>query len=105
VRDYIHVEDLADLHVASLNYLKKSQSSSIFNCGYGHGASVLEVLNTVEQVSGRKIHRKIGPRREGDAERLVADPSLIKKTLGWEPKRANLCTICEAAYRWELSRS
>lgn len=105
VRDYIHVEDLADLHVLSLNYLSQSGTSDVFNCGYGKGASVLDVINTVEKVSGQKIERKMEPRREGDADRLVADPTKIKKTLGWEPKRADLTTICESAYQWELSQT
>ncbi|MEY4616874.1 MAG: UDP-glucose 4-epimerase GalE [Pseudomonadota bacterium] len=104
VRDYIHVEDLADLHVLSLNYLKKSGTSNVFNCGYGSGASVLQVLDTMERVSGQKIQRKLEPRREGDADRLVADPSKIKKTLNWEPKRADLEKICESAYLWERTQ-
>lgn len=104
VRDYIHVEDLADLHVLSLGYLNKTGTSNLFNCGYGQGASVLDVISTMEKVSGKKIKQDIGPRREGDADRLVADPTKIKKTLSWEPKRANLEAICEAAYRWERSK-
>lgn len=103
VRDYIHVEDLADLHLEALRYLQKDGQSDVFNCGYGQGASVLEVLQTMERVSETKIQRHYGPRREGDADRLVADPTKIKAAFGWIPKRAALETICESAYRWERS--
>jgi UDP-glucose 4-epimerase len=105
VRDYIHVEDLADLHVLSMNYLNKTNTSNVFNCGYGRGASVLEVIDTMDKVSGKKIDRKLEPRREGDADRLVADPTKIKNALGWEPKRADLNQICESAYLWEKSQT
>ncbi len=101
VRDYIHVEDLADLHVHALDYLAQGGSSEVFNCGYGHGFSVREVIQAVKKVSGVDFEVQEKPRRPGDAASLVADASKIKKVFGWSPTRNSIELICQSAYQWE----
>ena len=104
VRDYIHVEDLADVHVLALQYLNSAGESQIFNCGYGEGYSVREVLKTMQLVSGSEFAIQNLPRREGDASSLVADNSKVKKFLKWQPQRNNLRLICESAWKWEQAQ-
>jgi UDP-glucose 4-epimerase len=102
VRDYIHVSDLADAHVAALEWLIATPAESrIMNCGYGRGYSVLEVLDTVDRVTNRTIERKIEGRRAGDPDLLTADNSLILETLPWRPKRDDLALIVAHALAWE----
>ena len=102
VRDYIHVSDLAQAHVLALDALvAQPQRSLTMNCGYGRGFSVLEVLDAVDRVTNLKINRVIGPRRAGDADSLVSDPSRIKATLPWVPQYADLDTIVQHALAWE----
>jgi UDP-glucose 4-epimerase len=101
VRDYIHVSDLVDAHLLALDALRGGAESSTFNCGYGHGASVREVIATVEAVIGHKLPVHEGPRRAGDPPELIADPSRIKMTLGWDPKRDDLDEIVRSALAWE----
>lgn len=101
VRDYIHVEDLADLHVLALKYLREGGGFRILNCGYGHGFSVREVIDMVRKVSGKDFKIQELPRRAGDATQLVADSSQLRKVFLWEPKRDNLELICKTAYDWE----
>jgi UDP-glucose 4-epimerase len=101
VRDYIHVEDLADAHLKALNYLEQGGSSSTFNCGYGHGYSVREVLKMVETVNGAPLNIEEMPRRAGDPPSLIADASRIRATLGWTPKHDDLETIVRTALNWE----
>lgn len=101
VRDYIHVEDLADLHVLAVRYLEKGHHSDIFNCGYGHGFSVRQVIDQVKNVSGVSFKVTEQKRREGDAAQLVADSSKVRQAFGWEPKRADLTLICRTAFEWE----
>jgi UDP-glucose 4-epimerase len=103
VRDYIHVEDLADAHVLAMKYLLEGGNSEIFNCGYGQGASVREVIATMKKVSGVDFKVIEAERRSGDAIRLVADSKKIRQVLGWAPKRDNLEVICRAAYLFEKS--
>lgn len=103
VRDYIHVEDLADAHVCAMNYLLNGGKSETLNCGYGHGSSVLEVISTVKKVTGVDFKVSAGPRRIGDADSIVSDNTKIKKILGWTPKRDNLELICLSAFEWEKS--
>ena len=103
VRDYIHVEDLADIHVLAIKFLLEGGKSEIFNCGYGHGVSVREVIETIRKVSGVNFKAFEEPRRPGDAAQLVADSSKVRKTLGWIPKRDSLETICRTAYLFEKS--
>jgi UDP-glucose 4-epimerase len=102
VRDYIHVSDLAAAHVLALEALvEKPQRSLTMNCGYGRGFSVLEVLDTVDRVTNRKIERIMAERRAGDADSLVSDPSLLKATLPWRPAHADLEEIVNHALAWE----
>lgn len=101
IRDYVHVEDLARAHVDALRYLEAGGVSETFNCGYGRGFSVREVLRMVEKVSGVKLRIEPGARRAGDAGELVGESSKIKKALGWTPKHDDLDIICATAYQWE----
>lgn len=101
IRDYIHVEDLADLHVLALKYLADGGKSDIFNCGYGRGSSVLEVIEAVKKVSGVEFIVENKSRREGDIEALVADASKIKKIFGWAPRRDDIGIICQTSFEWE----
>ena len=101
VRDYIHVTDLVDAHLAALRHLRNSGNNLIANCGYGRGYSVKQVLDMTEKVSGRSFERRIGPRRRGDAVEVVAEANLIRKELRWSPRYADLATIIEHALRWE----
>ncbi len=101
IRDYIHVSDVAEAHVDTLDYLVAGGKSSIINCGYGHGFSVKEVLDMVEEISGRPHGATVGPRRRGDVAALVADNSKILKTLPWQPKRDDLYEIIQSAITWE----
>ncbi len=101
VRDYIHVSDLAEAHWSALQYLRSGGEAIALNCGYGKGFSVREVIETLEQVIGRKLPVKTGPRRPGDIGSIIADNTKIKSLLGWEPKYDDLKGIVESALRWE----
>ncbi|WAT16802.1 UDP-glucose 4-epimerase GalE [Aurantiacibacter sp. MUD11] len=102
VRDYIHVSDLASAHVLALAALiEQPDRSMTMNCGYGRGFSVLEVLDAVDRVTGSNITRVMGPRRAGDPDSLVSDPSRIKATLPWQPQHADLDAIVTHALAWE----
>ena len=101
VRDYIHVEDLARAHLDALRYLERGGASETFNCGYGRGFSVREVLRMMEKVSGAKLRIEDGARRAGDAAVLVAESSRIRNVLGWGPQHDNLQVICSTAFEWE----
>ncbi len=98
VRDYVHVMDLAEAHIAVLEPLRAK--SLRYNLGTGRGHSVTEVIRAVEEVGGRKVPVEYGPRRAGDPAVLVADPSAIKRDLGWQPRFATLRAIVETAWRW-----
>jgi UDP-glucose 4-epimerase len=101
IRDYIHIVDLCSAHLAALDYLCQDGQSDRFNLGNGAGFSVQQVIDAVEQVSGRKVTVINGPRREGDPARLVADSKRAKLTLNWEPKFTDLETIVAHAWQWE----
>jgi UDP-glucose 4-epimerase len=101
VRDYIHVEDLARAHLDALDYLRGGGAAAIFNCGYGHGYSVREVLDSVQRVAGRPLVIREEPRREGDPPSLVARADRIRTQLGWKPQLDDLDTIVRTALRWE----
>ena len=102
VRDYIHVSDLAAAHVLALEALIAEPHRSLtMNCGYGRGFSVLEVLDAVDRVTNMKIERVLEGRRAGDPDSLVSDPSLLKATLPWRPKHADLDEIVAHALAWE----
>jgi UDP-glucose 4-epimerase len=100
IRDYVHVVDLADAHIRALEYLRSGGKSEFLNLGTGHGNSVLEVIETARQVTGRKIPMRIAPARAGDPPRLVADPTKAKKVLGWEPAKSDLRSIISSAWEW-----
>jgi UDP-glucose 4-epimerase len=104
IRDYIHVEDLARAHLAALDHLAGGGASELFNCGYGHGHSVREVVETVRRVSGRPLATRDAPRRPGDPVELVADSTRIRKVLGWQPRHDDLEFIVRTAWDWEMSR-
>ena len=104
IRDYIHVTDIADAHIKALEHLLAGGTSDILNCGYGKGYSVSEVINEVRIVTGIDLAVEETARREGDAAKLVADSSLIREKLSWEPKYDNLETIVRTAWEWEKSR-
>jgi UDP-glucose 4-epimerase len=101
VRDYIHVDDLARAHLDALDYLRRGGTATVLNCGYGHGYSVREVLESVQRVAGKKLEIRIEPRREGDPPSLVARADGIRKLLGWKPQLDDLDTIVRTALRWE----
>lgn len=101
IRDYIHVTDLVRAHSAALAHLRKGGSSATFNCGYGHGASVLEVIDAVRHVSGRDFSVEIVGRRPGDPVTLIADVTRIRGSLDWRPQFQDLNTIVGHALAWE----
>ena len=102
VRDYIHVSDLAAAHLLALEALIADPARSLtMNCGYGRGFSVLEVLDAVDRVTNRTIERVMAPRRAGDPDALISDPSRLKATLPWQPQHADLDTIVGHALAWE----
>ena len=103
IRDYIHVTDLADAHALALETLVAGAPSNVYNLGNGDGYSVLEVIRTAEEVTGRKIATRIGPRRPGDPAVLVAGSEKIKADLGWRPRFADLRVIVDTAWRWHSS--
>ena len=101
IRDYIHVKDLARAHVAALAHLERGGDSDVFNCGYGKGYSVLEVLDAVKRVSGQSLNVKMSPRRPGDPPSIVAASDKIRTHLGWKPEHDNLDLIVGHALAWE----
>ncbi len=101
VRDYIHVEDLADAHIRALEHLNSGGDAGIFNCGYGHGYSVRQVLDMVQQVSGRRLDIREQPRRAGDPPELVADVQQIRRTFNWQPRYDDLEVIVRTSLAWE----
>jgi UDP-glucose 4-epimerase len=105
IRDYIHVDDLADAHIKALDYLEQGGASSILNCGYGHGYSVREVLSVVERVSGQALNILEHDRRPGDPPILIAAADRIQKVLGWIPRYDDLGLIVKTSLDWEKSRS
>ncbi len=104
LRDYIHVDDLAELHGLALKYLQAGGSSQIFNCGYGKGYSVKEVIDSVKRMSGVNFKVEEVPRRAGDAGAIYADPTKVIKALHWKPKYADLDLICRTSLEWEKTR-
>ncbi len=104
IRDYVHVMDLADAHLAALDKLTAGERELIVNLGTGHGASVLEVLQAVEAVTGRKPPYQVQARREGDAPVLSADLSHARHVLDFEPKRSDMETIIADAWRFHRSK-
>ena len=101
VRDYIHVEDLADAHLRALSYLRDGGESSTVNCGYGHGYSVREVLAMVEKVAGRRLQIREEPRRPGDPPTLIARADKVRGLLNWTPRFDDLEIIVKSSLEWE----
>ncbi len=101
VRDYIHVEDLAEAHLKALDYLRGGSASVTLNCGYGHGYSVREVIAMVEKVAGRKLVTIQAPRRAGDPPALIARATRVRSLLQWTPRLDDLGEIVRSAYAWE----
>ena len=103
VRDYIHVQDLAEGHVAALRYLASNPGATTLNLGMGRGHSVLEVMTAFEAACGRRIARTQGPRRPGDVAAYYADPARASAAFGWRPQRS-LDAMCADAWRWHKNR-
>ena len=101
IRDYVHVSDLARAHSAALAYLRRGGDSATFNCGYGRGCSVLEVIEAVRRVSGVDFQVEIVGRRAGDPPALVANVDRIRAALDWRPQYQDLDTIVSHALAWE----
>ncbi|MBA2734189.1 MAG: UDP-glucose 4-epimerase GalE [Acidobacteria bacterium] len=101
VRDYIHVTDLASAHLAALGYLERGGASMAFNLGNGQGYSVLDVIETAREVTGRKIEVRVEARRAGDPSHLVADATRAREILGWQPRYPSLKEIIGTAWKWQ----
>lgn len=101
IRDYIHVEDLADAHLKALDYLRAGGESQILNCGYGHGYSVREVLDTVAKVNGAPLNIIEQERRAGDPSALIAGADKVRTVLNWTPRYDNLEEIARSSLNWE----
>jgi len=104
VRDYVHVADLAEAHVAALRHLEAGGESLRLNLGVERGHSVLEVLAAAEAVVGRAIPRRFAPRRPGDPPTLIGEASRARRRLGWTPRRSSLHAIIEDAWGWHRRR-
>ena len=105
IRDYIHVSDLIAAHMAALAYLQDGGASLLANCGYGHGASVRDVLEVVASLAGKPLDVSDAPRRPGDAAVLVADSTKLRSALGWAPRYDDLRQIVSDALAWERNKS
>ncbi len=105
IRDYIHVADLADAHIAALNHLMKDGHSDSFNVGTGTGLTVMEVVRAVEEVTGKKVPYVVGPRRDGDPPELVANSEKLRRLLQWEPKHSDIRTIVADAWAFDQKRA
>ena len=103
IRDYIHVTDLAEAHVAALEYMFTGGVSDAFNLGTGKGCSVLEVTRQVESTAGKELPISWQARRAGDPPELVADPARARAILGWEPRHSSLGVIVESAWKWHCA--
>lgn len=103
VRDYIHVEDLADAHVRALDHLEKGRESTRINLGNGVGFSVLEVIEAARRVTGKPIEALVAPRRAGDPSHLIADAQKALDVLGWKPKIADIDEIIKTAWDWKMA--
>ncbi len=104
IRDYIHVDDLAQAHILAVEHLLNGGESDQFNVGTGTGHSVLEVIRAVEEVTGRKVPYVVGPRREGDPPALVAAPDKLRARLGWNPRYTDLRTVVDHAWKFAANR-
>jgi UDP-glucose 4-epimerase len=101
IRDYIHIDDLSNAHLLALDYLKSEKKSRVFNCGYGAGHSVLEVIESARRVTGIDFKAIPFDRRAGDPPQLVADSRLIQAELDWKPQFNDIDYIIDTAWQWE----
>ena len=101
IRDYIHVSDLADIHLEAAKYLLTNKISNVFNCGYGEGYSVLDVINTANKITGNKIKFVYDKKRPGDSEKLISNVEKLHQNINWKPKYNNLDFIIQTAIDWE----
>jgi UDP-glucose 4-epimerase len=101
IRDYIHVSDLVQAHADALRYLRSGAPPLTLNCGYGHGFSVLDVIEAVKRVSGVDFKVDMAPRRPGDPAQIVAQSERVRSKLGWRPRHDDLSTIVRDALNWE----
>ncbi|UTF49004.1 UDP-glucose 4-epimerase GalE [Desulfomicrobium sp. ZS1] len=102
IRDYIHVTDLAAAHVLALGHLEAGNPAGIFNCGYGHGYSVRDIVSAVKEASKVDFPVIESPRRAGDPPALISDPTRIRATMNWKPAYDDIQAIALSAYRWEM---
>ena len=103
IRDYIHIVDLGMAHIQALDYLKSGGASEFINLGNGLGYSVLEVVQTARQVTGKQIEQRIEPRRPGDPSRLISESGKARRVLGWSPAIPELSKIISSAWEWHLA--
>lgn len=103
VRDYIHVSDLIDAHIRLLHKLDQERGTYLYNCGYGHGASVRRIIEVTEEVAGKPINHSVADRRSGDPASLIANADKIRSELGWVPQHDDLQKIVKSALEWEQS--
>jgi UDP-glucose 4-epimerase len=103
VRDYIHVEDLADAHIRAMRYLRDGAASDIMNLGSSQGNSVMEVIEAVKRVTGKDVPVVMSERRPGDADRLVASSEKAQRLLQWRPAKGDIDTIVNDAWAWRLA--
>ncbi|WP_114238888.1 UDP-glucose 4-epimerase GalE [Dyella sp. C9] len=103
VRDYVHVDDLAQAHELALAYMEQHEGAHAFNLGSGQGFSVREVIAAAEQVTGQRVPYEMTPRRAGDPAVLVASSERARRELGWQPKYNDLRSIIESAWRWHAN--
>ena len=101
IRDFIHVSDLADMHVVVANKIILEKETNIYNCGYGSGYSVKEVINEMEKILDYKLNKEIGERRPDDISYSVADSQKFEKKFKWKPKYNDLNYILKSALKWE----
>lgn len=104
VRDYIHVDDLAEAHIRALEYLEKGGKSEIFNVGTGQGFSVTEVIEAARKITGHAIPAETVTRRNGDPAVLIADCSRIQKVLSWKPRHSSLSEMIQSTWNWMRTR-
>lgn len=109
IRDFIHVSDLANAHRLAIEYLgsnsNKKTAPFVMNCGYGHGFSILQLIEAMEVVTGRKLPYKFGKRRAGDIEQIIACNDKIREKLNWQPQYDNLNEMVRTALEWEQKKS
>lgn len=104
IRDYVHVSDLAQAHLAAARYLESREGAHQFNLGTGRGCSVLQIVDAVRRITGREVPFDLLPRRAGDPDRLVASHALVKSELGWFPRISDIDSLVDSAWGWHLNR-